>query len=284
MNKYLEKTSSFIAGGIAAHLAQNLVSKTAIRSSAVGKSLGTAFANGVKGVSDKGIGHTLKHGVMGAVSPDIAVMHKSMSTFGNKAAPILNSMSPREKVSLRHLSRGNFVKLHDSGLHKNPNVQKIVDLAHTHTSLGIGKLSDLSREGAAHLETVWKSKDHPILSNLAKHIGEGRASATATAGKASIKASGVGAALSSVVDPASGVLSSAKTFAASHFSDSNKYLAKAKGLVEKTFVKTPISKGFNSPGKDFLHGVKNRASELMVNPVSSSLKHTSSAISETFRK
>ena len=284
-NKYLEKQSSLLAGAIGTHIAQNVFTRYLVRTPEAAQKLANSFASGYHGVVDNSWGHKALSIVAGAASPDLAIMHKQMHALGSALGPHLRMLTPRQQVGVRMIAEGKFQHLVAQGHHRDPAIQNIARMISLHTKMPIHNIGDLSQEGAKKLEEVWHSPEHPLLSNIARRIGRGKLPEVSKPAQAqSLLHAGIGAVSAGLVDPAAGLLNSAKTFASSHYAERNKYIAHASRLMREHLIEHPIMQGAKQHGEDFLRGIKNRAVEFGVNPMTASLKHTSSAITDAWKK
>lgn len=263
------------------HGLQNLVTDKALKSRHVAHSLANHFAEGTQGKVRKGFKNIADNAATGAITPDIRIFQKEMHGAGSRLKDTLKGMSKRDQVGLRMLSEGRFKDLRKSGLDKSPKLHAAAAGIEHHTGFPMKKLLDMNPEQDEKMEKIWKSKDHPLASNIMKRISRGKPHKNLKEGDhestASALAGSIGLGLGS---HSAGGLSFAKNLASSKPMKENKYTGKVVGKLENQFIKKPMKIGWEHPGKDYKRGLKNRAYHYGVSPTSNNLKHTSSAISD----
>lgn len=288
-NRYLsrlEKKASLIAGGVAMHLAQNAAVKGLLSNKATGKYIGHAFNEGVRGVVDKSIGGYAKRIGAGAVAPDIGVMHAKMHELGEKMAPHLKDLNLKQRAVLHHaVSKGSLPTKYKHYANDN-KVHAAYSVARSHAKKELGvklpHLKDLVENKS--ISNLWKSKDHPLLSNIAKNIGSGKPTGkNYKPGHLTSKEGFAGSALIGAADPAAGLLGGLKASMSSKVFTNNKYGKKISDKLEHAFVKKPILEGHASPNHVERKSIS-FAKDIAVSPVSGNLKRTSAALTKAVGK
>lgn len=279
MNKYMEKCASLLVGLGLGHLAQNLLTRGALRNPSVGKSIATSFANGVAKSHEAGIKANITRGVRSAVAPDVEFLHTQANEIGHALSDHLAKMHPRTKAGLRMLSEGrveSFKKLE----------HRIPDSAAIHKALKVHPLtSDISTIGHRTGE-VMRSKDHPLLSNIVARFGRAKPSEHLAAGHAPQAPGVIGSLAMTAAEPGVGALSSLKTLSQTNVVKQNPVGHKINKMVQDVFVKNPIKKGIHEAknhieNNTILSKIKEVGYDYGVNSTSASLKRTSKALRST---
>lgn len=276
-NKYLEKASSILATSAAVHLAQNLTTRQLLKSPKFAKSLGTNFANGVKGIVDTSKVTAAKNFIGGMLSPDSIIAKNSAHKLGSSLAPALKGMDKKQLAALRMASKGKVGPLIRRGLHKDTQVLDIAKSIENHTKMPLHSILSKAEGNVPKIKSMFNDRNLPLLSNIGKNLGKGRASTSATMqpGTLGNKSLLAGSFTSAILDPAAGVLNSVKSLTSTDRFASSKIGSAITNKAHEILLKNPIRKGFQSEG---VNKLKNKAYELSVNPVSANLERTSHAL------
>lgn len=273
MNKYLEKCASIIGGAVATHLVQNLATRTAFKSPSVGKSIANSFANGLKGGHESGVVPSLKRIGRSVAVPDVEIAHREATRAGIALRDHINPLPDRAKAGLRMLSEGRV-----DAYQKLKN--RIPEESRSKIE-GIARNVNLPVDKVKGLKEMWRSPDHPMLSNVVSRLGRGKAAESIKPGMPSHKPGTVAAALSSVADVGGGALSTAKMLTQSKRVQESSIGKKLIGKAHEILLRNPVKKGFTqgTEGKVIkgLSRLKEVGYDLGVNSTSASLKRSSSS-------
>lgn len=275
-----------LTGGATTHLVQNIATRTGLRNKGVAKSIANSFAGGIKGVHDTSLKAKVMSGVRGTLAPDLEIMHHEAWNAGNKLAPVYNGMHPRAKAGLRMLAEGKFdrfSKLKSRMKFDKATVDKLDSLQ---DKIPVRKALLASPKTADNMKKMFEDKNSPILSNIVKNIGRGKVPVKSAPGAPSTKLpviAGTGAGILAG-DYATSMVNAIKNSSIVPAVKNNKYLKGAVDKLHHLIIHHPMEKGYANPGRDFIHGVKNRIMEFGWSPTSQTLKHTASRFAENLEK
>lgn len=283
---HLEKQSNLAIAAAGTHLGQNAITKYLLQNKSTGKYLGKAFNEGVHGVVNKSVAAKGQRIVSGALAPDINLIRSHIHGLGEKMAPHLKDLDLKQRAVLHHaVSKGSIPKKYEHYAN-DPGVNLAYSVARGHAKKDMGvELPHLKQlVGNKELSNLWKSKDHPLLSNVAKNIGSGKpVGKNYKPGSTSPKSGFIGSSLVGVVDPVAGGIDGLKAAMGSKAFNNNKYGGKITHKLEEIFVKNPIKAGHANPDKVGNKYV-NFAKDIAINPMSGSLKRTSAALTKAVDK
>lgn len=276
----------FLTGGATTHIVQNIATRTGIRNKRIAQSVADHFASGMKGVHDNSLKAKFLSGVRGTLAPDLEILHHEAWNAGNKLGPVLDKVGPRAKAGLRMLAEGRtdrFNKLKSRMRFDTETVQKL-DAAQNHVSVRAALKA--SPETASKMKALFSDKNTPLLSNITRNIGRGKLPKVQAPGAPSTKlpalvGTGVGIAAG---DFATAGVNAIKNSSMIDAVKNNKYLSKGVNKLHGLIVHHPLEKGYANPGRDFVHGLKNRVMEFGWSPVSQTLKHTSSQVAKNLEE
>lgn len=277
-NQYLEKASSLLVGGAMTHLAQNFATNSALHSKTVAKYLANSFQQGYKGVVDKSIGGTIKRGLTSVALPDVSAAHKAAHEAGGAMKGLLGNATKKQHLGVRMVTQGRFSDLKKHGLDKDHVVMK----AHALMKKHLPSVPSLSGN-LKNVEKLWSDKSHPLLSNISKQISRGEVPSGKKfkPGKLTQTTPVAASLASAVVDPAAGVMNTAKAVSMSKVVQDSKWGSKMVHAAHNQFIKKPVLSGVSNSGG--VSGLKHSAYKYAVNPLSAHLKRTSSALSEAVK-
>lgn len=289
MNKYLvkaaqiEKQSSFlaIAGGF--HVGQNALMKKMITGKTVSNHISEGFATGLAGVKPTGIMNHAKSIAAGMLLPEVATMRQAAHNAGIAMRQKFPVMDNRTKAGLHLLSKGDVPRLQKMGLHTHPAVQHAAKEFDKHFGSNIHEaLADKIKGSKIH--EMFKGNDFPLLSNVVKHLPEGKLPTKVKPGVENINGGVAGAAMLAAVEPAAGVSNLSKTIIAHPMVQNNKYAKKVAHKLEHTFMVDPSKHAFKQGLPTTRWGrVKSKMDELFINPVAAQVKKTSAALGDISR-
>jgi hypothetical protein len=290
-NKYLDHLEKkaildFLGGAALTHVVQNGIVKKMISTPTTGKYIGHAFNEGVRGVVDKSLAGKAKRVFTGAIAPDINLMHSKMHELGEKMAPHLKDLDLKQRAVLHHVvSKGSLPNKYKHYAN-DIKVHAAYGIARSHAKNTIGvelpHLKDLVEN--KELSNLWKSKDHPLLSNIAKNVGSGKSVGKKYGeGHLTSGPSFLGSAMIGVKDPAAGAVDGLKAAMSSKAFNNNKYGKKVTHKLEQLFVKNPIMKGHANPDKVGGKAI-NFVKDIAISPVAGNLKRTSAAMTKAVTK
>lgn len=286
LSKALEKQSS-ASGLVLWHLGQNAATRKMLRSKAVGGRIADAFQQGVHGVHEGSLKRKATSVATSVVSPEVEALYRKANQVGQSVGPELKALPRRAQVGLRQLSEGRFADF--------DKLQGRMGLTEGHKSTFHKVLSHASPEVANAVKTVqnapasvkslaqrqWTSPDHPILSNVVSGLSRGKASPSKPVSGAMRQSSPLlSQVATAAVDAPGAVMNAVKASTLIDKVRNNKYLGKAIGKIEHHFTTHQAQVGAANPGiNKFKGGLKNFASEYVVNPMSHSIKNTSATLS-----
>lgn len=276
-NKYLEKASSLLGGAVATHLVQNGITKKLLSSQRFATSVGNSFVDGVRGVVNKSPLSAAKHFIAGIASPDAAIAKNMAHKAGTAVSSDLSMMHKRQLATLRMAARGNIKPLLRKGLHKDPLVLGAAKKIENSSGMPLHSILSKAEGNVDKIKGMFKDKNLPLLSNVSKNMGKakGTVGTKVKPGSMGSKSLFAGAAAAGAIDPAAGVLNTAKALASNDRFKATRLGGAFSNKVHEMLIKKPLVKGFQS---EKLNKLKNKAYELAVNPVSANLERTSHAV------
>jgi hypothetical protein len=272
-NPYLEKRASLSGGAAMAHVAQNIATNQALKSKHVAKYLANSLTQGFHGVVDTSLKSKALRSAASVITPDVAAAHKAAHEVGGSLKDILSKATKRQRAAARMVVEGNFDKIHKYRMHEDPVVKAVHGVIAKH----LPTLGDLSHSSKS-VQQLWKDKGHPLLSNIAAHIGRGEVpkGARFKPGHLTQTIPAISSSLIAPIEPGAAVLDGVKALSGSKAVQGNKYGKKAVDFLSKTFIKDPLKKGVESKGH--VGGIGHEASKIFINPTSAHLKRTAAAI------
>lgn len=289
-NKYLERAlekQSSASGLVLWHLGQNAATRKMLKSKAVGSRVANAFQQGVNGVHEGSLKRKATSFATSVVSPEIEALYRKSNQLGQSLGPEIKSLPRRAQVGLRQLSEGRFNDFHKlqsrmglSDGHRE-TFGKVLGAASPGVAQAVKSVQSATPEVRALAQKQWTSPDHPILSNILANASRGKATAAKPVQGAMRQSSPLlSQAATALVDAPGAAMNAVKASTLIDKVRTNKYLGKAIQKVEDHFTTHQAKIGANNPGiNKFKGGVKNLASEYIVNPVSHSIKNTSATLS-----
>lgn len=282
-NKYLEKASSMLlAGGF--HVGQNLIAKHLLSSRRYAKSVANSFAEGVHGVVNKSKKAPIANFISGATAPEAAIAKHEAHKLGQALSPYISKMNKRQQVGLRMITEGRFDKVKKYGYHKDPLINRAAMIAQEKTGVPIHHTLQQVEHNHETLNNTFARKDLPLLSNISKHISRGKKPVGEGYGKghSGSRSTLFGAISAGVADPIAGAMNTIKTVATTDKFKSTRIGAKITEKLQNMFIKRPAKKGWNESGS--FNKAKNKAYEIIVNPVAANIERTSHALHNLDRK
>jgi GNAT superfamily N-acetyltransferase len=301
-NKYLEKSASLaamlaIAGG--AHVAQATGTNIAMHKKPLAKRLANYASAGFynKNIRSGGAGikitDEMKEAILGVISPETRILSREALHLGETARNKLlakgmdpNSLSPRDLVGIRMITRGDFTKVHQKGLHKTPVGEAILDTIGVSPAL----IDKIPPAALRELEGAYKSKKNPLTSNLLANVTRPDAtkilrSPTGATPMTDYAAHGANLAMAPIEPIAAGI-NSAKAGLAHPNAAKIPGVRRAKETAEKVLVKDQGTRGFQY-GKDTgstVPALQHAVTSNVVNPVSGHIRRTSSDFGRVMKK
>ena len=277
-NKYLTKIAigplTLMGTAAASHLVQNLAMKKALHSKRLAGYLGKGFSEGLQGTTDSSWKETARRAFFGATLPEVNAMHSAAHAAGTKMAPVINGLSPKQKVGLKWLASGKIGKFKSKGFHKDPKILGAYGLAKT-LYPGLQSAEHILRTGVE----VSKSKN-PILNNLLPGLAKGHSlrGTIQKPGRPTATAGIVGGLPMLVAEPGLGVLNTVKNVSQSQTAQKLPYVGAAIHKVENYAVMDPLKTGLKNPGKNY-NRFRDKAEEILISPMSTNIKRLGSTLS-----
>lgn len=288
-NRYLERAlekQSSASGLVLWHLGQNAATRKMLKSKAVGSRIANAFQQGMNGVHEGSLKRKATSFATSVVSPEIEALYRKSNQLGQSLGPEIKSLPRRAQVGLRQLSEGRFNDFHKlqgrmglSDSHRQ-TFGKVLGAASPGVSEAIRSIQSSTPEVRTLAQKQWSSPEHPILSNILSSASRGKSTAVKPVQGAMRQSSPLlSQAATALVDAPGAAMNAVKASTLIDKVRGNKYLGKAIQKVEDHFTTHQARIGASNPGiNKFKGGVKNLASEYIVNPVSHSIKNTSSTL------
>lgn len=291
-NRYisqLEKSSSLAVAGLW-HLGQNAVTDSLMRSPRFGRHIANAFHQGLHGVHEGSLKRKLTSAATSIASPEMEILYRKANEAGHRLRPRVENLPKRVQVGLRQIFQGRFSDFDrlKGRMHLTEDHRKSLDAGMSEvqklTGVPVKTLVKATPKIKASVQKEWSSPNHPLLSNIVARFGKGTSQVTKPVSGPMKDTSPLLPQIAlAPLEPVGAALNAAK--GATSLASVRKLPVLGTGIkkVEDYFTKHQVELGMAQPALNpGVGGVKNLVSRFGINPMSHSLKNTSSTF--TFLK